>query len=86
MKIIGYRQQTLTSPKWKWQNIHLLLYVLLGVLTSCETEESFYQSPLPQNKATSTRQAFFEPKSFFAYTDSTLFKLHKNTYHRSGVP
>lgn len=72
MKIIGYRQQTLTSPKWKWQNIHLLLYVLLGVLTSCETEESFYQSPLPQNKATSTRQAFFEPKSFFAYTDSTL--------------
>lgn len=72
MKTIGYRQQTLTSPKWKWQNIHLLLYVLLGVLTSCETEESFYQSPLPQNKATSTRQAFFEPKSFFAYTDSTL--------------
>ena len=46
--------------------------VLLGMLASCETEESFYQPRFPANDVPLTRQALFKPENFFAYTDSTL--------------
>ena len=68
----GNRQHSPTPPKQKWQNIYLALCVLLGMLASCETEESFYQPRFPANNIPLTRQALFKPENFFAYTDSTL--------------
>lgn len=68
----GNRQHSPTPPKQKWQNICLALCILLGILASCETEESFYQPRLPANDVPLTRQALFKPRNFFAYTDSTL--------------
>lgn len=55
----GNRQHSPTPPKQKWQNIYLALCVLLGMLASCETEESFYQPRFPANNIPLTRQALF---------------------------
>ena len=72
MNTKGSRQHSPTPPKQKWQNICLALCILLGILASCETEESFYQPRFPANDVPLTRQALFKPENFFAYTDSTL--------------
>ena len=74
----GNRQHSPTPPKQKWQNIYLALCVLLGMLASCETEESFYQPRFPANNIPLTRQALFKPENFFAYTDSTLKAFHRS--------
>ena len=47
MNTKGSRQHSPTPPKQKWQNICLALCILLGILASCETEESFYQPRFP---------------------------------------
>ena len=72
MNTQGNRQHSPPPPKQKWQKICLSLCVLLGMLASCETEESFYQPRFPANSLPVTRQAFFAPERFFAYADSTL--------------
>lgn len=70
MKTKDNGQCVLIHLERKWWNICFLLYVL-SMLTSCETEESFYQSQSPISDAPLTRQ-FVEPGNFFTYTDSTL--------------
>lgn len=72
MKTKEKKGQNSSSFEWKWQNLCFSLCLLLGAITSCETEEFLYQSRFPANNLPSTRQTFFEPKEFFAYTDSTL--------------
>ena len=72
MNTKGSRQHSPTLLSRNGKTSALPCAFFLGILASCETEESFYQPRFPANDVPLTRQALFKPENFFAYTDSTL--------------